>query len=202
MDIKNITDYMQYELMAQMFEQSSGDSSSFYVMLESMMDAMAKKGTNISDISSYINNGLQQAQSSELSDGNVNSDIEKAVDKASKKYNVDKSLIMAVIKQESSFTPYVTSKAGAMGLMQLMPDTAKELGVKKPYDIEENVDGGTKYLSGLLQMYGNTKELALSAYNAGSGTLKRYGVDSADKITKLPSETQNYVKKVMKSYGK
>lgn len=204
MDINNVTDFIEYEIMAQAFKQSLGDSSStsFEVMLESIMGAMAKKGTSVSDVNSYINKGLQQTAKSESDYGNVNSDIEKAVDKASKKYNVDKSLIMSIIKQESSFVPYATSNAGAMGLMQLMPDTAKELGVKDPYDIEENVDGGTKYLSDLLEMYGNTKELALSAYNAGSGTLKRYGVDSADKITKLPSETQNYVKKIMKSYGK
>lgn len=209
MDVNNVTDYMQYEMMAQMLKQFSGDSSSsssFDVMLECMMKAMEKSNTTISDISSYISKGLCENQTSGSQNGSndasISTDIEKAVDTASKKYNVDKSLIMEVIKQESSFVPNATSKAGAMGLMQLMPSTAEELGVQDPYSIEENIDGGTKYLSSLLEMYGNTKELALSAYNAGSGTLKKYGINSADQITKLPSETQDYVKKIMKSYGK
>jgi len=109
---------------------------------------------------------------------------------------------MAVIKQESDFDPNSTSHAGAQGLMQLMPGTARELGVTDPYDIEQNIDGGTKYLKSMLEMYSNSKQLALAAYNAGPGTLRRRGVDTVEEISKLPTETQDYVKKVMKYYGK
>ena len=104
---------------------------------------------------------------------------------------------MAVIKQESGFNPKSTSGAGAMGLMQLMPGTAKELGVSDAYNVEQNVDGGTKYLKGLLDMYGNTKELALAAYNAGPGTLQNRGVKDVSDISRLPNETRDYVQKVI-----
>ncbi|MBU5485358.1 lytic transglycosylase domain-containing protein [Clostridium sp. MSJ-11] len=131
-----------------------------------------------------------------------NDNIEEIVEKASKKFSIDKDLIMAVIKQESDFNPTVTSTAGAMGLMQLMPDTAKYLGVSDPYDIEQNINGGTKYLRELLDVYGDRKELALAAYNAGPGTLQNRGVKEASQIERLPYETRDYVNKVMKYYGK
>lgn len=124
-----------------------------------------------------------------------NLSIDEAVDNASKKYGVDKKLILAVIQQESSFNPNSTSSAGAMGLMQLMPGTASELGVNNAYDINQNVDGGTKYLKSLLDTFGNYK-MAIAAYNAGPGAVEKSG----DNIAKLPSETQDYVAKVSKYY--
>lgn len=124
-----------------------------------------------------------------------NLSIDEAVDNASKKYGVDKKLILSVIQQESSFNPNSTSNVGAMGLMQLMPDTAKELGVNNAYDINQNVDGGTKYLKSLLDTFGNYK-MAIAAYNAGPGTVERSGKN----ISKLPGETQDYVAKVSKYY--
>ncbi|AJA47432.1 lytic murein transglycosylase [Clostridium pasteurianum DSM 525 = ATCC 6013] len=126
---------------------------------------------------------------------NNNLTIDEAVDRASKKYGVDKKLILAVIKQESSFNPSSTSNAGAMGLMQLMPGTARELGVENAYDVGENVDGGTKYLKQMLDTFGNYK-MALAAYNAGPGAVQKSG----ENINKLPSETQNYVAKVSQYY--
>jgi membrane-bound lytic murein transglycosylase B len=120
----------------------------------------------------------------------INSEIKKS----SAKYNVAKALVKGVIKQESDFNPNAKSKVGAMGLMQLMPDTAKSLGVTNPFDIAQNIDGGTKHLSYLLKSYDGNVELALGAYNAGSNRITQYGDVPPFK------ETQQYVKKVMGYY--
>jgi soluble lytic murein transglycosylase-like protein len=214
-DTANAQKLLEYQLMTEMFKEAVGNSDSFSLIMESLTKAMTDSNGNI-DLS---NLGLGQQDLSKLGYGagqrltsiynNVNDNIksgnmniDEAVDAASKKYGVDKPLIMAVIKQESGFNPNSTSGAGAMGLMQLMPGTAKDLGVSNAYDVSQNVDGGTKYLKGLLDMYGNSKELALAAYNAGPGMLQSRSVSGTSDISKLPYETRDYVQKVMKYYGK
>lgn len=114
----------------------------------------------------------------------------------SDKNGLDEDFVKAVINQESGFNPNATSKCGAMGLMQLMPSTAQGLGVKNAYDAEQNIEGGTKYLKGLMDRFGNDKSLALAAYNAGPNAVKKYGG--------IPpyAETQNYVKSVLGKYDR
>lgn len=203
---------MQMQLMTQMFKSIAGEnSSSFQLVMESLTKAMQDDKNALSlfnynqeDLTKLGYGGGQSLENivSNLKgevDGDVTSNnitIDEAVDKAAKKYGVEKKLIMAVIKQESSFNPNAKSGAGAMGLMQLMPGTAKSLGVTDAYNIEQNVEGGTKYLRKLLDMYGNSKELALAAYNAGPGAVAKYnGIPNY-------KETQNYVRKVMQNYSK
>ncbi|WP_315119493.1 lytic transglycosylase domain-containing protein [uncultured Clostridium sp.] len=187
-DSQKIENFVQLQLFKQIFDKAVGDSPAFAVVMESLTKAMVGDDKNVVN---YINEEIKS-----------NDNIEEVVEKASKKFSIDKDLIKAVIKQESDFDPSSTSTAGAMGLMQLMPGTAEYLGVNNPYDIEENVNGGTKYLRELLDVYGNRKELALAAYNAGPGTLQNRDVKEASEIERLPHETRDYVKKVMKYYGK
>lgn len=131
-----------------------------------------------------------------------NSRIQKAVENAANKHGINKNLILSVIKQESDFNPYSKSWAGAMGLMQLMPENCKDYGVSDPYNIEQNIDAGTRHLKDMIKLYKGNLKLGLAAYNAGCGTLSRRGVNSVDKIVRLPKETREYVKKVMNYYGK
>ena len=117
--------------------------------------------------------------------------IEQTVQKAAAKYNLPPELIAAVIRAESNFKVGAVSSAGAQGLMQLMPATAKELGVKNPFDIEQNIEGGTKYLRKMLDRFGGSVHKALAAYNAGPGTVIKYN-------GRVPyPETRQYVKRVL-----
>lgn len=118
-------------------------------------------------------------------------DVEKIIEQAALKYDVDADLIRSVIKAESNFDPQATSPKGAMGLMQLMPETAKDLGVKNAYDVQQNIMGGTSYLRLLLDRYGGRRDMALAAYNWGMGNLER-------SPRRLPDETINYVARVNK----
>jgi hypothetical protein len=116
-------------------------------------------------------------------------DIDTIIDHASKKYDVDPVLIKAVIKAESNFDANSTSSKGAMGLMQLMPETAKELGVKNGYNAVENIMAGTCYLKKLIDRYDGDIFLTLAAYNWGMGNVERHP-------EKLPQETQTYIARV------
>jgi soluble lytic murein transglycosylase-like protein len=121
--------------------------------------------------------------------------IDQAVRNASRRYGLSAGLIRSVIRHESNFDPQARSPAGAQGLMQLMPATAQELGVSDPFDIQQNIDGGSRYLRHMLDQFDGDLRKALAAYNAGPGTVRRYGG-----VPPYP-ETRNYVRKVMSSCG-
>lgn len=121
--------------------------------------------------------------------------VDALIDRAAKKFGVSADLVRAVVSTESAFNPNAVSSKGAMGLMQLMPATARDLGVKDPHDPEQNVMAGTRYLRGLLDRYGGEVDLALAAYNWGMGNLER-------STGRWPRETLNYVAKIKKMLAK
>lgn len=122
-------------------------------------------------------------------------DLEEIFEKAAQTYNISVDLLKAVAKAESDFDPNCVSSSGAMGIMQLMPGTAKELGVTDAFDPEQNIMGGAKYLAENLKIYDGNVSLALAAYNAGRGNVSKYGGIPPFK------ETRNYVKKVLGFMG-
>ena len=121
-------------------------------------------------------------------------DLDAAIDQAAARHNVDPNLVRSVIKVESNFNPNAVSRKGAMGLMQLMPSTARSLNVSNPFDPQQNVDAGVRHLRKLLDSYGGDIRLSLAAYNAGAGAVAR----SAG----VPHffETQNYVRRITNLY--
>ena len=125
---------------------------------------------------------------------NSRENIENLIEKYAQENNLDPDFIKAVVKQESGFNPDAKSKCGAMGLMQLMPQTAKGLGVVDAFDPEQNIEGGVKYLKSMLNRFNNDPKLALAAYNAGPAAVQKYGDIPPYK------ETQNYVKNILASY--
>lgn len=120
--------------------------------------------------------------------------LDPIISKASQKYGVDAGLIKAVIKAESDFNPQAISHAGARGLMQLMPATARSLGVSDSFDPEQNVMGGTRFLKDMLQRYDGSVDSALAAYNWGPGNVDR-------RPDSLPRETRDYLARVKQLYA-
>ena len=135
-----------------------------------------------------------------MSNLTVDERIENAVELYSNQHGVDSNLVKAIIKVESNFDPNVVSSAGAKGLMQLMPENCKALGVEDPFNIEQNIEGGVKHIKEYIDRYDGDIEMALMAYNGGPTRMMNRGVTSIDDIYKMPKETQNYVPKVMSSY--
>lgn len=121
--------------------------------------------------------------------------IDKVIEQAAARHNVDANLVRAIVKVESNFNPRAVSHKGAMGLMQLMPGTARDLKVTQPFDPAQNVDGGVRHLKGLLETFDGNVELSLAAYNAGAGAVQR------NRGVPPYTETRNYVKKITNLYG-
>jgi len=131
---------------------------------------------------------------SDSGSGTREADYHQIIHEKASTYDLDPSLVKAVITTESNWNRTAVSQKGAMGLMQLMPATALEMNVKNPFDAEENIEGGTRYLKYLLERFNGDLTLALAAYNAGPGTVEKFGY--VPPIT----ETKHYVKKVLSLY--
>jgi hypothetical protein len=121
-------------------------------------------------------------------------DVDSAIEQAAARHNVDPNLVRSVIKVESNFNPNAVSRKGAMGLMQLMPSTARSLHVTNPFDPQQNVDAGVRHLKRLLESYGGNIKLSLAAYNAGAGAVAR-----SSGVPRF-AETQNYVRRITELY--
>jgi len=154
--------------------------------------AASKSATPVADAGSWRRTARSRPDGSKApAESAANPAIESAVRQAASKYNLSPELIRSVIRAESNFQPGAVSPAGAMGLMQLMPDTARDLGVTNAFDVRQNVDGGARYLRQMLDRFNGDVKLALQAYNAGPGAVEQYNGN-------VPyAETRQYVKRVL-----
>ena len=131
-----------------------------------------------------------------IAKSSVESKYDDVVKRIASKHRLKSELIHSIIKAESNYDRFAVSQKGALGLMQLMPATAKQYGVKDPFDPKQNIEGGVRYLKDLIKLFNGKTNLVLAAYNAGQEAVKKYGG--------IPpyGETLRYVKKVMASYGR
>ena len=139
--------------------------------------------------------GFNPSMAATTSSNGSENQYDQYINAAAKKYGVDPNLIKGIIKQESAFNQNAVSGCGAQGLMQLMPDTARELGVQDSFNPAQNIDGGAKYIRKMLDMFNGDLKKAVAAYNAGPGNVQKHnGVPPIE-------ETQNYVVKVLGNYS-
>lgn len=162
-----------------------------YIMQKATASMTPPEMQNIFDMQIPNNEEMYQQMGGHLT---APEELEQYFQQAAAETGVDIRVLKAIAKQESNFNPRVRSKAGAMGVMQLMPGTAKELGVSNPFDPQQNILGGARYFKKMLNQFGNI-DLALAAYNAGPGNVRKYGG--------IPPfrETQTYVRKIRNGYA-
>ncbi|MFC5651718.1 lytic transglycosylase domain-containing protein [Paenibacillus solisilvae] len=184
-------------LLQQMMSGSNTESS---LLLDTGLQTSAMNVMPLSALPPQFSGDISRIQSLDTSSANSTT-YDAYINEAAAKYGVDRALIKAVIDTESSFNTNAVSSAGAKGLMQLMDGTARGLGVANSLDPQQNIDGGTRFLSYLLRKYDGNIQTALAAYNAGPGRIDRAGIQSdaelANKLELLPKETQKYMNKVL-----
>jgi hypothetical protein len=162
--------------------------------------AMRAARSAAAEVNEYLGHESNQSANAKIVTANFRGpvasqgDIDSAIEQAAARHNVDPNLVRAVVKVESNFNPNAVSRKGAMGLMQLMPSTARQLKVKNPFDPEQNVDAGVRHLKQLLESYGGDIKLTLAAYNAGAGAVAR-----SSGVPRY-AETQNYVRRITNLY--
>jgi soluble lytic murein transglycosylase-like protein len=162
--------------------------------------AMRAARSAAAEVSQYLGHESSQSATAKIVAANFRGasatpgDIDSAIEQAAARHNVDPNLVRAVVKVESNFNPNAVSRKGAMGLMQLMPATARQLNVKNPFDPAQNVDAGVRHLKQLLESYGGDIKLSLAAYNAGAGAVAR-----SSGVPRY-AETQNYVRRITNLY--
>ncbi|MBI4642322.1 MAG: lytic transglycosylase domain-containing protein [Deltaproteobacteria bacterium] len=163
------------------------------MLLRSSLGRASGRGLNLSSRSAPSGSEEERLFNSVKSRGRAVDPkaFEGMIKNAAARYQVPEELVKAVIKVESNFNPQATSHMGAMGLMQLMPGTARDLGVQRPYDPAENINGGTKYLRELLDRYDGNVPKAVAAYNCGMANVEK---------GRLPQETRSYLKLVSQHY--
>ena len=145
------------------------------------------------EVSDYF--GSSSRRNSSNRSGFTQKEIDAAIEQAATRHNVDPNLVRALVKVESNFNPNAVSSKGAMGLMQLMPQTARQLNLQNPFDPQQNIDAGVRHLKQLLQAYGGDVRLSLAAYNAGTGAVAR------SRGIPRYAETQNYVRRITNLYS-
>jgi hypothetical protein len=184
--INNINVHMDTRLIQALSMETSGEmdvSSSMHIM-DRLNIPQTPAGSNTS-------NKWHTTPNNDIPDGDTN--LDRIITQAAKTHGVEAALIKSVIKVESNFNSNSTSPKGAMGLMQLMPETARELGAQNPYDPVENIGAGTRYLKMLLKRYDGNIPLSLAAYNWGVGNIER-------RPDQMPTETRQYVDRVTNYY--
>jgi citrate lyase gamma subunit len=210
----NIAQILQAGILSKLFQGGEGGGEGFQMVLGALVKALNEKqqGTSIGIDSNkgfdgvHINDMvLRTLNGTTVDPVNTNKTdkerIDAAIKAAAQKHGVNEGLIGAIIKVESNFNPKSQSSAGAMGLMQLMPENVREYGITDPYNIEQNIDAGTRHIKDYLKMYKGDLEMALSAYNFGPGNMNRRGIKSHSDFYKLPTETKDYLVKIKKYYN-
>jgi soluble lytic murein transglycosylase-like protein len=147
------------------------------------------------EVNHYLGSNAGQIGSASAPSRPSPADIDAAINEAAARHHVDPNLVRAVIKVESNFNPNAVSRKGAMGLMQLMPQTARQLNVTNPFDPIQNVDAGVRHLKQLMESYGGDVRLSLAAYNAGAGAVSR-----SSGIPRF-AETRQYVRRITELYN-